>query len=163
MDPSSAGLWALAIVGWFVASVVWRLVSGRGLFARPRSAALFVERWASGRSGTGPVARLATARNCLQVQLTADELVITPHFPFTLGFMPELYDFDKRVRLDAIVRVQRLGGRFAEAIELNYTRHDGTDAVLQLLLRQGERFTALLAAQRAPLARGGAPGGARPA
>jgi hypothetical protein len=59
----------------------------------------FVERWASARPGSGLVARLSTARNCMQVQVTATELRIHPHFPFTLGFMPELYDLRQSSRL----------------------------------------------------------------
>ena len=95
MDPNAAGLGALAIAAWFLGSIAYRIGSGKGVFARPDPQAVFVERWASARAGHGPIARLATARNCLQVQLTPTELVVTPHFPFTLGFMPELYDYDR--------------------------------------------------------------------
>lgn len=148
MDQASAGTWALAIAAWFVASVAYRVVSRKGVFAHRRPDAVFVERWASGRSGSGLLSRLSTARNCLQVQLTPDELVITPHFPFTLGFVPEIYDLDKRITVKSVRRAVHLGGTYAQAVELTYSQPDGTEGVLQLLLRQGEVFVGKVLAAR---------------
>jgi hypothetical protein len=140
IDQSTAGLWALAIALWFVASVAYRIGSGKGLFARPSPGAVFVERWASGRAGTGPIARLSTARNCLQVQVTGSELLVSPHFPFSLGFMPEIYDYDKRIALDAVRKVTRLDGRLADTVEIAYGKPDGSQALLLLRLTQSRRF-----------------------
>ena len=116
----------------------------RGPYYPPDPHALFVERWASARAGNGPIARLATARNCLQVQLTATELVVTPHFPFTLGFMPELYDYDKRIALDSVMHASHLGGRRSRVVEIAYLKRDGSHAVLLLRLSGGDRFVDLV-------------------
>lgn len=140
MDQPTAGLWALAIAAWFVASVAYRIGSGKGLFARRSPGAVFVERWASGRAGTGPLARLSTARNCLQVQVTASELLVSPHFPFSLAFMPEIYDYDKRIALAAVRKVTRLDGRLADTVEIAYARPDGSEAMLLLRLTQSRGF-----------------------
>ena len=102
MEKATAGTWVFAVVAWFVASIAYRLISGKGVFARRSANAVFTERWASGRSGTGLVSRLSTARNCLQVQVTPHELVVTPHFPFALAFVPELYDLDKHIAVKAV-------------------------------------------------------------
>ncbi|MFY9510496.1 MAG: hypothetical protein WAQ05_05935 [Rubrivivax sp.] len=148
MDQLSAGFWALLIFAWFAGSIAYRIGSRKGLFARPRPGAQFVERWASGRSGTGLMARLSTARNCLQVQITAQELLVTPQFPFTLGFMPEIYDLDKRIALKSVRKAVDLGGGFARAVEVSYVQSNGQAGTLQLLLKRGEPFIAQLLAAR---------------
>lgn len=157
MSPSHAGLWALLIVLWFAASVVYRLTRGKPLFARPARGATFVERWASGRCGGGLVARLSTAKNCLQVQLTPGQLQLTPHFPLTLGFLAEIYGYDRTVPLKDIRSVELLGGKFASAIEIHYTAPSGDAQVMQLLLRRGTEFLAQVHAQRSPAAMAAAP------
>jgi len=144
--PSS--LWVLAIIAWFAASVAYRFVARKGIFASPQPAAAFAERWASGRFGTGLISRLSTARNCLQVQVTARELIVTPHFPFTLGFMPEIYDLDQRIPVVSVRKAASLGGAFAQAIEITYLRQDGKEGALQLLLRRGDEFLHHLQAAR---------------
>lgn len=149
VNDAHPGLWAAGIAAWFMASLLHRSITGKGVFARPRPDALFVERWASGRAGTGLLARLSTARHCLQVQVTPQALQVTPQFPFILGFMAELYGLDQNVPLAQVRRVEHLGGRFAQAIEVAIVRPDGSPDVLQLLLRQGDAFVARLEAARA--------------
>lgn len=148
MNASNPLLWAFAIFAWFAASVAWRRAFGKPLFARPRADAVFVERWASGRAGRGLVARLSTTRNCLQVQVTGQELIVTPHFPVTVGFMPEIYGLDHRIPLSAVRSALIVGGRRIQAVEVQYDRPDDDPGVLQLLLRQGEAFIAALQAGR---------------
>lgn len=147
-EPLSAGFWAAFFLGWFVLSVVVRLATQRTLFASPRLDARFVERWVSGRSGTGLVARFATARNCLQVQITPDSLLVQPHFPFTLGFMPEVYDLDKNVPLSAVRSAMLAGGAGSKVVEVTYLDRHKTERMLQLRLHYANEFVAAVSAAR---------------
>jgi hypothetical protein len=146
VDQVSAGLWALLIFGWFAASVAYRLVAGKAIFASANGDAVFVERWSSGRAGAGLLAKLSAGRNCLQVQITPTELIVTPHFPFTLGFLPEIYDFDARVKLQDVQSAVLLGGAFVQAVEVIYRNGADESCTLQLLLRRGGEFASSMLA-----------------
>ena len=135
-----SGLWLALFAAWLVLSVWWRRRQHNPVFARPSPGHTFAERWASGRAGHGLLARLGTARNCLHVQVACGELRVHPHFPFTLGFMPELYGLDHVVPLGSIRSAVILGGNYAKAVEVRYSLSTGQEAVLQLLLRNAEGF-----------------------
>src|SRR5438045_2200882 len=97
-----AGWWLVFCIGWVLAvwivSAVVRVGRGRPIF-RPRPAGVrFAEGWRSGRSYRNMLTRLAGARSCLWVTVTADELLVGPHFPFSLGFLPEVYGLEYRIR-----------------------------------------------------------------
>lgn len=146
--PAHAGLWAAFGFLWFAASIVYRLKTGKPLFARPAPGSTFSERWASGRAGAGLLARLGTAKNCLHVQVDARSLRIHPHFPITLGFVPEIYGMDHVVPLEAVRSASILGGRYAQAVEVRYALPGGEEQVLQLLLRRAEAFIAAVLGAR---------------
>lgn len=141
-DPHAAGLWAGLLFAWLALSIAFRWTLGKPILARAHDDTAFVERWASVRPGSGLMARLSTARNCMHVQVTANELRIHPHFPFTLGFMPELYDLDRVVALKTVRAATILGGNAAKLVEVKYQAANGKEAVLYLLLRKGESFVA---------------------
>jgi hypothetical protein len=140
-DPQvAAGLFAAAIALWFVASIAWRAFAGKPFFAMRRPNSTFDQRWASGRVGTGLLARLSTARNCLHIQVSEGTLHIHPHFPFTLGFLPEIYDLDQAVPLSAIQGAAILGGKRVKAVEVRFRTPTGEEETLQLLLKGAEGF-----------------------
>ena len=134
------GFWAAAVLLWFVASVAWRLHRGRPLIARRLPGAVFAERWASARFGTGLVARLGTAKNCLHVQVTDTALVIHPHFPFTLGFMPEVYNLDHRIPLAGIRAATIVHDGRLKTVEVLYADGPRGTGVVQVLLRDAASF-----------------------
>lgn len=134
------GLWAAGALLWLALSVVSRLLTDKPLFAARRAGCLFAEGWASARIGTGLLARLGTARNCMHVQVSGDELRVHPHFPFTLGFMPELYDLDQVVALAAVRSAAIVSGHRAKVVELRYTLANGADGQMLLFLRHAEAF-----------------------
>lgn len=144
-----SGFWAGLFLLWLASSVVYRLYFTKPLLATTLPNATFSERWASTRIGTGLVARLGTARNCIHVQVTATELKIHPHFPFTLGFMPEIYDLDHTIPLEKLRSATILSDGRAKAVEVKYTTHGGNDGTAHLLLRDAETFVhAVLAHKR---------------
>ena len=94
----------------------------------------------SARIGSGLLARLGTARNCIQVQVTGSELHLHPHFPFTIGFMPELYGLDLVIPLERISSATITGGNYAQIVEVVYCTSGGDQNTIQLLLRNAESF-----------------------
>lgn len=148
IDPASPGLWTGVAFSWLAGSVAWRRWRGMPLVARARAGSTFVEGWASARAGTGLVARLGTARNCMHVQVDAQTLRIHPHFPFTLGFMPELYDLDQVIPLDRVLSATILGGQRAQAVEVRHRLADGGEGVVMLLLRRADDFVRTVHAGR---------------
>jgi hypothetical protein len=140
LDQIPAGAWAGLFFLWLALSIVYRRAVGRPLIAHARPDARFVERWASARAGAGLLSRLSTARNCMHVQVTATELRIHPHFPFTLGFMPEIYGLDHAIPLANLRSATIVSGHRAKAVEVKYVSAAGADGVVLLLLRNAEAF-----------------------
>ncbi|MFM7507370.1 MAG: hypothetical protein ACKO3M_12615 [Rubrivivax sp.] len=95
------------------------------------------------------MARLNTRRSNLKVQVFADRLDIRPHFPFTVGFVPELYDLDRTIALRDMRSAVIQGGWRRQLVEFVCTDANGDEAVLQLLLRKAPAFLqAVLGAPR---------------
>ena len=140
LDQLPSEFWAGFFLLWVVSSIVYRRQSAKPLMATVLPDANFTEKWVSTRIGTGLLARLGTARNCVHVQVTTTELRIHPHFPFTLGFMPEIYDLDHAIPLAKIRSTTILSDGRAKAVEVRYTRRNGNDETAQLLLRNADAF-----------------------
>ena len=139
-DYTSPGFWLGALFLWFALSIAYRRRSGKPLVASTRPGAAFSERWASARIGSGLMARLGTARNCMHVQVIDSELHLHPHFPFTIGFMPELYGLDLVVPVESISSAMITGGNYAKIVEVVYRTPGGDLNTVQLLLRNAESF-----------------------
>jgi hypothetical protein len=151
MNPDNSPLLLIGgILGWFALSIAYRKWRGRHIFATKRPGAVFSEGWASGRSGSGLFARLSTSKNCLHVQVTPEGLGVEPHFPVSLGFVPEAYDMDHWIPLADIQNVSVLGGRRLKTVEVSYQAPGGKGGVLYLLLRHAEAFQEALDKARQP-------------
>jgi len=110
--------WIVAVIG---GSVLFRSTRGKPIVPRAPADSLFVERWTSGRSLDTPWGRLGGASNCLMVAVTPREVIVVPHFPFCLMFLPEIYGLELAAPR-AAVRVEKtdagwFGGRVILAIE----------------------------------------------
>ena len=132
--------WPLAIAALLVLSILFRLQTDKPLFARRLEAAKFSEVWASARVGTGPLARRGTAKNCIHIQITDKSLEVHPHFPFTLGFMPEIYNLDHRIPLSEITSVSILGAGRLSTVEVKYAIRSGETGVAQFLVKDAASF-----------------------
>ena len=139
-DHASAGFWLGVLFLWVALSIIYRRMSGKPLVASAHPGSVFAERWMSARIGTGLLARLGTARNCMHVQVTGSELHLHPHFPFTIGFMPEIYGLDLVVPLERISSATITGGNYAQVVEVVYRTSGGELNTIQLLLRNAESF-----------------------
>jgi hypothetical protein len=118
--PFLPGMGALWIGGWLIASAFYRLMNGKSIVSRAPSDAVFHETWRSGRSLRNMLTRIGGARNCLMVYVQRNELVVTPMFPFTLFFLPEIYGLEVRVPITSITAVERRSGLIHRCVRIAF-------------------------------------------
>lgn len=105
-------------IAWFlfllIASIVYRKVRRKKVLIPARHEVVFEERGASGRSLRTWWTRLGGAYNCLVVSVTRSRLVVRPIFPFTLLFLPEVYDLEHSIGLTEITNINIQSGVFRQ-------------------------------------------------
>ena len=105
-------LWAA--IGWvtfvILLSVLVRKGSGKPIVPRVPADAVFAERRASGRM----------ASNCLIVAVTPRTLLITPRFPFNLGFLPEIYGLEHTIARADLREVSCTGSHWGNNVAVTY-------------------------------------------
>jgi len=123
-DPAAFTWFPLLAFGWLIlaiaASILFRRRRGKPIFPGTPPNALFSERGCSGRSLDTLWGRIGGARNCLMVVLAPGHLVVTPVFPFTLIFLPEIYGLDHDLDISAIREVVDHTGLLGRRITLTY-------------------------------------------
>lgn len=124
------------IIGWVGVSVIYRLRVGKPLFPRIPGDAIVSQRLASGRNRRNWLIGLGRARNCLNVAVTRNELLVSPMFPFNLMFLPEIYGLEVRLPLSSITSVERTASLWGEML----TVHFGDKGPLDLRLRDPDSF-----------------------
>jgi hypothetical protein len=129
------------LIAWFVGSIVYRSLSGKRVFPRAPDDATFKEAWRSGRSLTGLLGRLGGARNCLLIYVADGELTITPLFPFTLMFLPEVYSLQMQAPARA-VSVARTRGLMGTGLRLSIEGDPGPR--FEIWLKDPDAFEAAL-------------------
>jgi len=128
----------LWIGGWLFASVWYRLQSGKPIIPHVPSDAIFHEKWCSGRSLRNWLTRIGGARNCLIVYVQGNNLVVTPTFPFTLMFLPEIYCLDVRVPLTRVASVKPTRTLFLRTLRIEFV--EGGPPSMELRLYDEEGF-----------------------
>lgn len=133
-------LWFMAFAcAWIIcgiaASAVYRRSKGKAILSVAPDNALFVEKWTSGRE-LGGIRSLGGANNCLIVAVTIDTLSVTPCFPFTLLFLPEIWGLEHRIPTRDIRSVEERTGilRSTQVIAFGFGRK------IELRLRDPEGF-----------------------
>jgi hypothetical protein len=111
-------------------------------FPQPR----FSEAWCSGWSDRNVLARLFVAKNFLWVVVTKDDLHVSPHFPFSLMFLPEAFGLDHRIPGKSIMDVREtssawLGG----SVLIRYRHATGDEEHLELSVNDIPALTRELA------------------
>lgn len=108
-------LWFLAF-GWVLfviaISIIYRVRKGKYILRPEFPNARFSETWRSGSSHRNLLTRLGGAHNCLWISVTDKELLVGPHFPFNLMFLPEIYGLEYRIRGLDILSVDELSSFF---------------------------------------------------
>lgn len=154
----------LALAAAIAASALIRLNRGKPLVPRVPAHAAFSERSCSARSLRNIVTRLGGASNCITVTICDGRLRISPQFPFTLMFLPEIYDLDIDVPISAVVGVEATRQWHGRSLRLSF--RSGERAPIELRLDDEQGFVGQLglgapAAGARPLAAPGRNGGWR--
>ena len=124
------GVW---VGGCLIVSAVYRRMNGKAIVSRAPFDAVFHESRCSGRSLRNTLTRIGGARNCLMVYVQGSELVVTPKFPFTLMFLPEIFGFDVRVPIASITAVERTSDLFGRRLRITFA--EGGPPPMELRLR----------------------------
>ncbi len=135
----------LWIGGWIAASIWFRRANGKPINPKRPLVTAFCADWCSGRSLRNVLTRIGGARNCLLVYVSDDQLIVTPRFPFTLMFLPEIYGLDLTTPVASIASVepvQHFGGR---ALRVSFCL--GGPAPIELKLHDERRFLDVLGRQ----------------
>lgn len=122
----------LWIGGWIAASIWFRRTNGKAIIPQKPSNAIFCEDWCSGRSLRNGLTRIGGARNCLLIYVSGGELVVTPRFPFTLMFLPEIYGLDLRVSTAAIASVEPTQHFWGRGLRVSFHSPDLSPIVLRI-------------------------------
>jgi hypothetical protein len=115
------------------ASILYRLQKAKPIMMIDAPAFRFSETWCSGRSNRNSLARLAFAKDFLWVAVTDTELHVSPHFPFSLMFLPEAFGLDHQVRGRQIMDVQQVSSKlFGDGVLVKYRHATGDEEKLEL-------------------------------
>lgn len=135
----------LWIGGWIAASIWFRRANGKPIIPQKPTDAAFWEDWCSGRSLRNGFTRIGGARNCLLIYVADGQLVVTPRFPFTLMFLPELFGLDLRASTASIASVEPTQHFWGRALRISF--HASDPAPIELKLHDERRFIDSLARQ----------------
>jgi len=133
----STWAWPLAVIG---GSVAYRKARGKPVLFFGVPGASFQERNASGHSKSSLLSRLGGASNCLVVAVVRDRVVIRPWFPFTLMFLPEIYNLEFEFRVQDVVNATPVKSVFGNRLDLSFRNSAGETEAVALYLRNPDRF-----------------------
>jgi hypothetical protein len=125
---------------WFGISFAYRKYKNKSILAERPANAAFLETWTSGHSNRNLLTKIGGARNCLLVAVTRQSLIVRPHFPFSLLFLPEIYDLDYVIPRTSIRLVTPKKGLFGETVEVIFDSSSGDSRSIELRLRQSRQF-----------------------
>lgn len=137
IPPAFGAVWISLCI---LASIGYRIRSGKPIFVQPDGRAQFAERWTSGHSNRSLLTKLGGARNCLCVTVTDRELRIQPHFPFSLMFLPEIYGLDLRIPRASIRSVERRRWALSTGLCVSFAGPGARASSVQFYLRDEPGF-----------------------
>ena len=124
---------------WLAASIVYRKVRGKRVLIPAKHEVVFEEKGASGRSLKTWWTRLGGASNCLIVSVTRSRLIIRPIFPFTLLFIPEIYDLEHSIGLVEITNIDVQPSAFRQVAVVEFQERQQLRRI-EITLRNPDRF-----------------------
>lgn len=141
-----AASWIALVV---LVSFFFRRSKNKSIFRPHFERLLFLETWRSGRSLRSLFTRLGGARNCLWVAIDDNTLWVSPHFPFSLMFLPEVYSLDLSVKGEAIRSVERRSGLLERnRVCVTFSGDCSGEEVFEVSLRDPDGFIRALEAIR---------------
>lgn len=145
------GITAIVLIGITTGSIVYRLQKSKPILKSEFSEPRFSEKWCSGRSDRNALARLAIAKNILWVTVTNKELHVSPHFPFSLIFLPEAFGLDHRIPGKTILDVQEVSSTsLGPGVLVKYRHATGDEENLELWVSDAPTLRRALSEIRQP-------------
>lgn len=136
--PALLGLaWVFALAG---VSALVRVRRGKPVFAHVPKDAIFTEKWASGRSFRNLITRFGRANNALLVAVTPTKLIVRPHFPFTLLFLPEIYGLELEVTPSQLRGAEERQVLWRKSVVVEYALPGRGDEQMELRLKDRAGF-----------------------
>ncbi len=136
------------VVSVLALSVAYRLSNGKPIFRPNFTEVRFLETWRSGRSTRDVLTRLSPIRHCLWVAVTRDELWVSPHFPFNLLFIPEVFHLDFRIPGRTIINVTELESVVDNQVRIRFAHATGDEDSLEVVVKDIMNFRKAVAAIR---------------
>ena len=133
-------------LGGLIAASIWfRRANGKPINPKRPTVTAFYEDWCSGRSLRNVLTRIGGARNCLLIYVSNGQLVVTPRFPFTLMFLPEIYGLDLTAPVASIASVEPVRHLWGRALRVSF--RSGGPAPIELKLHDERLFLDALGRQ----------------
>ncbi|ELA6641847.1 hypothetical protein ACS0KU_004740 [Vibrio alginolyticus] len=88
-----------------VLSILFRVIRNKPIFTGNLDGALYHDNWISGHS-LNVFRVLGVAQKCLWIRVTSKEVMIGPHFPFCLFFLPEIFGCEWRFEKKDLINVE---------------------------------------------------------
>ncbi len=138
------------VIGLAILSVFFRKRKRKPIFRPEFPNSRFSERWRSGRSFKSVWTRLGGAKNCLWITVTDDELWLCPHFPFNLGFLPEMGGLECRIPGINILSVERKQTLLGSTVLIRFRNANGIEEAFEVNVRDVEAFDRAIEEIRKP-------------
>ena len=92
---------------------------------------------------------MSRANHCLWIAVTDDELLIGPHFPWTLMFLPEILGIEERIKRQDILSVEKhrsfiYGNKYI----VKFRQATGAEQCFVIQVRNARGFENALAAMK---------------
>jgi hypothetical protein len=123
-----------------VLSVAYRLYKGKPILRPNFEQVRFLETWRSGWSDRDALTRLGGARSCLWIAVIQDELRISPHFPFNLLFIPEVFHWDFRIPGKAIVEMTHRSLEDKSRVIIRFRHATGEEDSFEFTIKDFKEF-----------------------
>ncbi|MGA9657849.1 MAG: hypothetical protein WBQ60_01945 [Asticcacaulis sp.] len=124
------------------------------IFPKIPSGAPYVEKRGSGHSEKSWLTRLGGAGNCLQVYVDKGRLTVIPFFPFTLMFLPEIYDLEHVIPIGHVIEASIQKRLWQKGVRIMYRTKTHSTSAIFLWVKTPENLVALLGKQAPTVMRG---------
>ncbi|MCI0423025.1 MAG: hypothetical protein L0387_12425 [Acidobacteria bacterium] len=139
----------VAVASLVLLSVAYRLSRGKPILTPEFRNVHFLESWRSGRASHTYFSVIAAGlRNCLWIAVTQDELIVGPHFPFSLLFIPEILHLDYRVPGKRITATEEVPASAGGVVRVHFLHATGQPDSFEIDIGNVEDFKRALAAIR---------------
>ena len=138
----------LGFVGVLLLSVSYRTVKNKPFTLPTIAVTQFYETWRSGWSNKTFLASYIGFPQCLWVVVTQDTLMIGPHFPCTLLFLPEVLGMEYRIPGRHILAIEDRATLRTQGVQIRFRHATGEEESFVIVVEAASHFTQAVAVIR---------------